>query len=204
VAVHKFQISMPLGSTLPRDRVTNVVHFEHVGGVAFDTDLESMCSDLATMYQARYGGTGEVNVRAYDIGGEPPHVPRANVTKNSGSVWQTDQVREVALCLSFSGANRGDKRRRGRIYLAPGVLGASPAVYTQRPNDATLDWALKFYTQANSSFPDIGGIDWKFGIWSERGQHFTQATQAWVNDDWDTQRRRGLRETKRVTSVREG
>jgi len=63
---------------------------------------------------------------------------------------------------------------------------------------------LSWYTLPNESFPDIGGVDWKFGVWSKTYKHFTQTTQAWVNDEWDIQRRRGLRETTRVQAIREG
>jgi hypothetical protein len=169
-----------------------------------DTDLEQMCADLCAMYQARYNSTAnEVNVRAYNVGA-PPNVPRANVTVDGGVVWPIAAIREQALCLSFAGANRGDKRRRGRIYLEPGISTSGVLVTTLRPNQAAMDWALGFYTVPNASFPDIGGPDWKFGIWSEVGQHFTQSTQAWCNDDWDIQRRRGLRESTRTSVVRDG
>jgi hypothetical protein len=90
------------------------------------------------------------------------------------------------------------------MYLAPGIASVGLMDVALRPSQAQLDWALAFYTESNNSLPDLGGVDWKFGVWSKMAGKFTQTQQAWVNDDWDIQRRRGLRETTRVTATREG
>lgn len=202
--VYKFQVSMPVTSTLPRDRISNTLHFQHASGGLLDTDLTTMCTDLANLYKDRYGiSNKEITAKAYNIGA-PPQYPRASVTINPGGIWDTASPREIALCLSYAGANRGNKSERGRIYLMPGVASASGLVGTQRPSSTNLAWALAFYTTANGSFPDLGGVDWKFGIYSPTYDKFTQSKQAWVNDEWDTQRRRGLRETMRSSVTRDG
>jgi hypothetical protein len=67
-----------------------------------------------------------------------------------------------------------------------------------------MAWALGFYATSNASFPDLGGPDWKFGTWSRVKQTFKQSQVAWVDDEWDTQRSRGLRATTRQQSIREG
>lgn len=200
---YKFTVSMPVSTALARDRVTNTFHMEHITGGLFDTDLEAICQDIAAMYQARYGHADkEIQVKAYDTDAVPNY-PRADVVVNPGAIWTNNHPREVALCLSFAGSHRGRARERGRLYLCP-FLQTTITIDFERPNDPLLDWALAFYTTANQSFPDLGGVDWKFGIYSRVEKKFTQAQQAWVNDEWDTQRRRGLRESKRVTATREG
>jgi len=117
--------------------------------------------------------------------------------------WTVNVPREVALVLSFAADHRGNKSERGRIYLMPSLV-AGMNTLGLRPSQQQLDWALGWYSTANESLPDLGGVDWKFGVWSSTYKRFTQSQQAWVNDDWDTQRRRGLRETTRVQAVREG
>jgi hypothetical protein len=67
-----------------------------------------------------------------------------------------------------------------------------------------MNRVLDLYRASDSSFPDLGGIDWKFGIWSHTQHAFHQAEYAWVDDEWDTQRRRGRRPLSRVESTREG
>lgn len=201
--VYKFQVSMPVMDTLPRNRISNTLHFEHVVGSQSDEQLAQMCADLAQVYLDRYQKpTQEVRVKAYDVDAAP-NFPRADVMVNSGVVWPCSTPTEIAICLSFAGEHRGNKRERGRIFLMPqiGAIGASNLL---RPPDAHLNWALDFFRVPNSSFPDIGGVDWKFGIWSKVGQKFTQAQQAWVNDDWDHVGKRSTRESKRLTAVREG
>lgn len=198
-----FQISMPVDTNLPRDRIVNMVHLEHVTGGIFDTDLEAICADIAEMYQFHYlDSTKEVLVKAYDTDAKPNY-PRASVVVNPGVPWGCSSPREIALCMSFAANHRGNKSERGRIYLMPSLV-AGQNLLGQRPSAGQLTWALNFYTSPNQSFPDIGGVDWKFGVWSPTYKKFTQSQQAWVNDDWDVQRRRGLRESTRQTATREG
>jgi hypothetical protein len=200
---YAFQISLPVSTTLPRDRYTNVVHLEHVSGGVVDTDLQGMCEDILEMYQVRYQHADhEIVVKAYDVDAVPNY-PRATASVNIGSVWQHSYPHEIALCLSWHGGYAGNKNERGRIYLMPGLAG-TPGLNFERPSDTTLQWALDFYMAPNASFPDLGGIDWKFGTWSKTRQSFKQAQVAWVDDEWDTMRSRGMRATKRVTSTREG
>lgn len=201
---YRFQVSLPVLDLLPRNRWTNVLHFEHSLGGLTGTDLSSMCGSIADLYTLKYGRNSEVQVKAYEIT-PPPNYPKATVTRFPGVVWPLTHMPELALCLSFAGSNRGNKRERGRIYLSPQLQGGTtPAVDQSRPSSTTMDWALGWYSVSNASLPDLGGIDWKFGVYSRTGKVFTQTKQAWVNDEWDVQRRRGLRETTRVTSQRDG
>lgn len=200
---YQFVISMPVSDMLPRNRISNSVHFQHVSGGLLDTDLEAMCDDLVAMYQARYHvTTKEIQCKAYDVDAKPNY-PRAETIVNAGQFWQQSVPRELALCLSFSGPRRGNRHERGRIYLNPAIEAAAIAPGL-RPGASVMTWALDFYTVPNESFPDIGGIDWKFGVWSRKYQTFRQTTQAWVNDEWDIQRRRGLRESTRQSVARDG
>lgn len=200
---YKFQISLPVTDLAARNRIVNTIHLQHVTS-ADEGGLTDMCSDIAQLYQARYDRmTTEIDVRAYDVDAVPNY-PRAQVVVNPGQAWPINVPREIAICLSYAGEQRGNKSERGRIYLVHGLMGSGGIGLGARPTQAQLDWALEWYTLSNESLPDLGGIDWKFGVWSRRYQKFTQTEQAWVNDDWDVQRRRGLRESTRVTAQREG
>lgn len=201
---YKFQVSLPIGDALPRNRYINAFHMQHGLGGLTDADLVPMCEDIGELWRTRYGHLGnEVDVRAYDTDAVPNY-PRAHVVQNAGVVWTVSAPREIALCLSYAATNRAIKDQRGRMYLAPYLAAALPNVLADRPTGAMLNWVLEWYTKANESLPDLGGVDWKFGVWSGKYKHFTQAQQAWCNDDWDIQRRRGWRESTRVTATREG
>jgi hypothetical protein len=188
---------------LPKNRFVNHIHMEHVTGGLLDTDLKGITDALAALYQTRYGNaTHEVDVRAYDTDAVPNY-PRAHTIVAAGSPWTISVPREVALCLSYSGPNRGNKNERGRIYLCP-ALKAGIGAYSARPDTQQMTWAAEWYTKSNESFPDIGGIDWKFGVWSTTLKKFRQTTQWWVNDDWDVVRGRGLPESTRQSGTRDG
>lgn len=202
-ATYTFQVSLPVTDVLPRNRFVNAFHMEHVAGSVLPTDLEDLAGDIIAMYQSKYGHADkEVSCKVYDVG-PTPNYPLATVTVNAGIPWVLNVPRELSLCLSFAGENKGNRNERGRIYLSP-HLNAAQASMAARPSQAQLDWALSWYTESNNSFPDLGGVDWKFGIWSRTQNRFTQSEQAWCNDDWDIQRRRGLRESTRVAAQREG
>jgi hypothetical protein len=201
--VYKFQVSMPVTDTLPRNRFVNAFHLQHVIGSLADTDLKAMCDDIVEMWQAHYGNlTHEVQCKAYDTDAVPNY-PRATSVVNVGSAWPHSQPREVALCLSYSGVNSGNKSERGRMYLGPG-LAASVGSFAARPTAPQMQWAMDFYETANSSLPDLGGVDWQFGVWSPTYKKFTVTKKAWVNDEWDTIRARGLRESGRLAISRDG
>jgi hypothetical protein len=203
-ATYGFSVAMPVTDTLPRNRFVNHFNMQHVIGSLADTDLEGMCADIAALWQHHYrDASREIHVKAYDTDAKPNY-PRADVLVNAGVPWTMGRPRELALVLSYAGNNRGNKRERGRMYLAPHIGSVGLQECDLRPSQAHLDWALSWYTESNNSLPDLGGVDWQFGILSRVAGKFTQAQQAWVNDDWDIQRRRGLRESNRVSAIREG
>ena len=200
---YAFQVSVPVTDLLPRNRFVNRFHMQHVTGGLLDTDLEGMCEDIAALWQTKLANaTHEVDVRAYDTDAVPNY-PRAHVIVNPGSAWPITVPREVSICLSYAGENRGNKNERGRMYLPCG-LNPATNTYQSRPSVPIQTWALEWYTKPNESLPDLGGVDWKFGVYSRTLKKFTQTQQAWVDDEWDVQRRRGLRESTRLTADREG
>lgn len=202
---YKFTVSMPVTDVLPRNRITNTFHLEHTSGGLGDPDLQNMTDDIVELWTTRYGiSSYEIQAKAYDTDAVPNY-PRATTTVNAGEPWLCPHPREVALVLSFAGANRGNKSERGRIYLMPSIAaGGAGGIDMARPSVVAQNWALDFYRVANASLPDLGGVDWKFGIYSPTYKKFTQSRQAWVNDEWDTQRRRGLRESTRLSLSRDG
>jgi len=203
---YKFQVVMPQGSALPADQITNTFHMNHVLGGLTATDLEGMCGDICTLFQKQYKDepNGKVTTKAYSLGAASHAPPLAQVTKGTNP-WGNACPREVALCLSFA-KRRSVPRERGRLYLAPGAPMGAAALFTYgaRPNNALMTWALELYSKPNQSLPDLGGPDWKFGVYSPTNSAFYQTTEAWVDDEWDTIRSRGLKPSTRVSSVRDG
>lgn len=177
-----------------RDRWQNTLYFRDNAVIAPDAD--ALCTDLAAIYAAahNFGHANRIQVKAYDIGTPAPRVPIGEHTTERG--LETGGPREVALCLSFY-SDVNQPRRRGRIYVGPwsGALGT-------RPTDAAMNEVLAL----SGSFAGLGGANIDWCVYSPTssvgggGPVFHKISTAWVDDEWDVQRRRGLRGTKRFSS----
>lgn len=189
------QVAIAADSVLARDRIVNTLYFNAALGM--DTDgADTLCADLATIYHTNWlqGVAHEINVRAYEVKTGPDGPPIGSHTKNLGIAPPAGRPREVALCLSYF-ATHNRPRSRGRIYLPP--LGHTMA---GRPTDAALQAAIALVPK----FAALGGADINWVVHSRVSNTNPGVTNAWVDDEWDTQRSRGLRSTKRLTAVTSG
>ncbi len=200
------QIITRTSTDIPRDFITNTVHFDTK---AFDinaslvTNWESIANDLRNMFRdtrnyipAGYG----VEVKVYDLDQPQPrpikhHAPWVAYAQASG----LGSPREVALCLSFRG-NTSTKRTRGRIYVGPYNTTAGnerPTLAMQNNvlalatglaniGSTNVDWCVR------STFPIVAG---------DMGGTMHEVQASWVDNEYDTVRSRGLRGTSRVTAT---
>lgn len=165
----------------------------------FNPDAQALAVDTAALwgsYRPLPSGWNRVTCRVYNMADATPRRPIGDATYDSGANTSgAAGPRECALCLSFStDANR--KRERGRLYIGPWMktqLDERPDV-AQRAALGTLAQGIQ----------DLGGanVDWQ--IWSSLGAPGGIAHKVdkwWVDDEWDTQRRRGLDPTLRLTGV---
>lgn len=190
MAVYRVQVATEADSAFPRDNFVNTLHFQDTldpGG------MDDLLLDIATAYQAEwYTVSRKHTLKLYDTAGPPPHPPLATYIHNPAQApVATTGPRELALCLSFSGGIN-QKHQRGRIFLAFWPHYTTPGL---RPDTTRMTDALDLGT----AFGAAGGPSTKWGVWSSTHQEFTQITQCWCDDEWDVQRRRGLRPTARVT-----
>jgi hypothetical protein len=195
----RVQIIQHNASGLARDRVVNTIHFRESGvGLGAQSD-QTMANDVWAKFALKemfIRGCSKLETRVYDME-DAPGPPTA--TKLAAVNLAPPQgPREVALCLSFRGADN-NKRSRGRIYLGPLNCG------TERPNDGLLANAL----QLAQDMANIGGADIDWCVFSpttrgplpELGPSFKPIKLAWCDDEWDTMRSRGYRATKRSELV---
>lgn len=192
----KFQVAMFGSSQLPRDAIVNTLHFNVAEGVGGSPDYGALCNDLAAIYNQYWLNAGfhRIEVRAYGLEGPPPHLPLGQTILNATATPGGNGPREIALCLSFrSGASGLGPRRRGRIFL-PVTIHTTASTERPSPNIMTRALALAQH------FADLGGTNVDWNVYSTRDQHGYQVTDAWVDDEWDIQRRRGYRPTTRQTA----
>lgn len=188
IGLHRYQIAAAVDSALPRDKIVNTLYFDHTGALE---DLDAFCNDLAQVFvDGWYNTASEIRVRAYDVG-SAPNYPVGEGVKNAGQVGTSAGPREVALCLSYY-RERNLPRQRGRIFLPN--YGTMPFTQT-RPPVATRNKALALAT----AFRNVGGIDVDWCQYSATSGDHGGVTDAYVDDEWDTLRSRGMRPTTRST-----
>jgi hypothetical protein len=198
MAEYTAQIVLQDVSGLPRDNSVNVYHFTS----GANTGTETLATDLRNAYQthlvsnaAILGGVNKITCKIYDAQSAPPNAPLESVEVTVSP--QPGGPREVALCLSQKGspqlgtAPAGQLPTwRGRTYIGPlsaGQLG------TVRPGVIIKD-QLKALGIAIAA---AGGEGF---LWS-CGSALVPVQSIFIDDEWDTQRRRGYRPITRVTQA---
>lgn len=195
-AIYRLQCSMACDSMFPRDRMVITPVFRIQTFVLGTSDPQKLCDDLAAALNTWcVGGAGELTVKAYDCEKPKPNPPAGSKTINTGTFKTSPGPRELACCLSFY-ADQNIPRRRGRVYVPwPWIWesGSTP-LRPSAPIRARV-------TSLASVFKNLGGANVDWGLWSERTGEFHTATHQYVDDEWDVQRRRGLRSTTRDLST---
>jgi len=137
-------------------------------------------------------------VKFYALPGVQPNYPIAErFFSLSTNPAGTAMPSEVALVLAFQGVRTPgleQARRRGRIYVGPlDTTTTSGERPTTAFRTAVVDAALAFDADLDTITPIV-----EWGVWSETNQAMVEIASGWVDDAWDTQRRRGLAPTTRT------
>jgi hypothetical protein len=210
------QVRLERVSQLPEDVVINTFHFTAANVLpatldeivnrlgAFYTAIPPAGSAPVAGFMAQTLKTTGHTVRIYDAtftpSGGPLRTAALPTFVLSGSA--SSLPAEVALCLSFktnSNLNGSVARRRGRVYIGPLSISAvvANAAGDSRPSTNFINNLVRAGLQLATS---NGAAQWV--VWSE----VTNATSGpvsdlWVDDAWDTQRRRGADAVTRQTAT---
>jgi len=188
MATYLFQARLQGQTNIPSDVYENVLFFD----VNAPDTVQGRCENIRDLYVGSnlFGGINGVEVRAYNLGGGQPIASSKAAKPVLGVGWP----REVACCLSYAAVDDPDQsiaRRRGRIYLGP-IGNAHGAA--DRPDALLRTTVLDF----GSSLANIGfGANTTWMLFSRTDQVAAKIESIWVDDAWDTQRRRGLDPTAR-------
>ena len=190
MAVHRFQVRLQSATSLPEDVFENVLYFS----VDSPDTVQGCAEGIRDAYlnHAPISGVSTIEVRAYPLGGGQPEVivgPQT-ATGLSGGTLPT----EVALCLSYAAVDdvsASTARRRGRIYIGP-IGAASPG---DRPSSALQSAVLDL----GEALAQIGfGANTTWVMYSPTDDTTAKIEAIWVDNAWDTQRRRGFAPTART------
>lgn len=215
------QVTIPLDAGLPEDYVTNTWYFDgdDIGGTPNPGDYHDTVMDLLTAFYQAIDGVifpTQVNtpatVKIYDMRDPEERVPEFTGTialvPNAADMLPS----EVAIVNSFraeyeSGVN--PQRRRGRIYLGPICTAAGEVAFGHsRPSGAARATiaAASETLQEGKLLDDafVHRVRWAVyspttDLTSSIDDAFNDVIAGWVDDAWDTQRRRGAAATGRNT-----
>ena len=200
------QVVIPYRSGIPEDVAVNTWSFD----VADDD--ETNLGQIGQFLNVFYSGIDSLLSPVLDLGlvrgkfyrrSDPE--PRTPVLDevfdlgdgNTGGVFPE----EVAACLSFRGVLQSGEpaaRRRGRVYLGPlsdNVLVGDGQLRSRMPL-AVRTTILDAYEAAWGELTTAGNVH---TVWSSADATRYPVVQAWVDDAFDTQRRRGPAATTRTT-----
>lgn len=196
------QVKLRSSSGVPRDDVINTFHLDVVTSsaaarAAFTTAVDAAYDFISGYFSALIAQTGH-EIRYYDLDDPEPRQPVGGVdTFDLSSAPDTDRLPgEVAIVVSTRAnyvSGEPPARRRNRFYLGP--LGQITVANTGLVDGTVLgniaDTFQTMFQSVNSS-GDATAV-----VYSPTDGVSRDMVQLWVNNEFDTQRRRGRVETAR-------
>lgn len=186
---------------IPQDDVVNTFYLDtDLDPITWGSDPDGLLRDAVDLWRAADLDLGErwhwVSGKAYNMADPEPREPVASVSwLECLGVRSTNGPAEVALCLSYY-ADRNFPRNRGRMYFGPWGNGG---MFSRPP--AQAQEALATLAEGLSG---LGGVNTQWVQHSPRDARFSNVTDYWIDDAWDTQRRRGLKATSRLAGTVSG
>jgi hypothetical protein len=207
MAIYRAQFTIPYFTNLPTDVVVNDWHFSWSVSNPNTGDYEELRDRLIAFYDGVYSGGlgGEVmapwcrpadaSLKIYNINDPTPRAPRweGPAALADNRVASSGIPLETAMCMSFQGdplSGTPQARRRGRIFI--GGLGAATdgGDTTSFPEpDPTL--VTSTLTAAETLWALGDPLGWIWIVYSRVNGTGAVVSNGWIDNAWDTQRRRG-------------
>ena len=218
MALYQVQVSIPYYTGIPEDVVTNVLHFEFGDIVApTGTDFTNLALSLATFYNGCYGAISpnlatmakymrpaNARMKMYALADVKPRVPvfdeETPLTALNQDSTSSKLPNEVSSVQSFHGAYVGGiskASQRGRIYLGglgDGWLDDGDANSFPKPASGALQEATQSAENMLGNTADDG---WVWVVRSPTLNQTFDVVGGWMDNAFDTQRRRGQAATTR-------
>lgn len=200
--VFRFDVLIPSDTGLPSDTMVNTWHFEETGAPYGNYDnVRDMLADFYNLMDGYMAGAliqNDLTVKAYDLAQPEPRVPVYEGVIEITPAAGVPLPSEVALVLSIRAdyeSGTSSARRRNRKYIGP-IVGAQNAG-NGRPTTTLVNGlcgaASDMLAAAQAS------VSWTWVVYSPTDGEAHPVIGGWVDDSWDTQRRRGLDPTSRTT-----
>jgi hypothetical protein len=198
-------VTIPNDNGLPEDATTNTWSFELAADSAIQREayldaLQDFYESCAGLYSPE-ANVDAITFKVYDRANAKPRPVISQRTFDAGTSADDGLPGEVAVVLSFrsnfpAGSNRA--RRRGRIFLGPLALSWLDNTGATVQMSASFQDTLRDAASALLVASDLAS-GWTWDIWSEMDSVGYQVISGWVDNAFDTQRRRGREATSRIT-----
>ena len=177
-----------------------------------DPELEDIATALRAFYDSiqshlatHIDGPGR-NIKMFNMDDAVPRQPIYDVFDDP-TPFSGPQAfpSEVACCLSFEGnpaPGVNQARHRGRVYIGPLVRDTSAqggVDLPARPTAVFRNAVLNAAFDLQAAWQAIDNFTWC--AHSEIAGTSVPVTRAWMDDAWDTQRRRGVAPTGQISLV---
>lgn len=209
MAIVRVQVAIERSTGLSEDVVTNTFHYE-TPSVASSVleDLSALTAHFYTDVPTGNGAAlqahlspelvGPLTIRCYDLADATPRVPLRveEFTLSAGELQPLPD--EVAVVCSFQGGSVSgvpQARRRGRLFIGPLNIDALNVASGRAVPDPDIISILKSSMKDLQDGAAALGISW--GVYSPTDNELVPATNGWVDNDFDTIRKRGRVPTER-------
>jgi len=206
--LYLFQWVWEAESMLPEDAYVNTFHFYN--DIFPGSDYDNVRDMLLNFYNTEApdaGSTiaswmtpvtlsGNYTLKAYNLHDTKPRAIKYQHTGTVDLGNQNAMPTECAAVFSFQAfpdSGQPQARRRNRVYLGPFGIGANQGDGYLSDN---LVQAMLFAGKQLKKESDASA-KWFWVIYSPTDDEFYAAENGWVDNAWDTQRRRGMPSTAR-------
>jgi len=224
-------VIIPADSAVPRDAVQNTFAWRgesdpdpEDAADEINARLDAFYTGINNMISSAVD-TNAIAVKHYNYADAVPRIPFREdiISAGASSTSGYDLPAEVAIVCTFEGAKASGynmRRRRGRIYVGPLQIGAAdsplvPSSFVDTLADSAeanllgstggpYDMTLAVYSRSTHYGKAIGDpvLPSDDEVPANLDNAFVPVVRLWVDDAWDTQRRRGVGDTVRdVRSV---
>lgn len=213
----RVQLVLHGGSDLPEDRYINTFHFHSIAAED-PTVFQAQCVlavDLAFMNAAPDGTqlhsflsafvSTQYELVSYDLALAPGlRVP--TIFNGTATTTPTGGLpSEVAVCLSLAGDPPNNARRRGRLYLGPlsdktAVMLAATSSVPPRPSTQVVGSIGVAMAAKAKVLMDSIETPWCIRSMTPT-ENYVRITRAWVDNSFDTVRKRGEKPSARWTET---
>lgn len=210
--IYKWVVQFDDVSDLPRHTAVNTFYFNQPGppGWGEPHNPGNVLDMLDDFYTGKYDDQPqtvgmwlsanikrEVRVTAYRL---PDPTPRSPVFEGTftlpAAAGTTEYPAEVALVMSYEAQKESgvpQARRRGRIYLGP--FNAEVAG-DGRPGSVLIN-SIAYAGKGLKNAADAS-VEWEWVVWSPTSDSYALVHRGWIDNAWDTQRRRGIDASSRT------